>query len=116
MAEPIRDPKKLQMQVEQIQNVQRQMQVLGMQKQQVQMQIEELKLAKEALKDAGGDIYRAAGNLLIQTDKAKAKKEVDERIEVFEVRQKTIAKQEEKAKEMFESLRKEIEKGTAEAA
>jgi prefoldin beta subunit len=114
MAEPIRDPKKLQMQIDQIQNVQRQMQVLGVQKQQIQLQIEELKLAKDALKDADGEIYKAAGNLLIQTDKPKAKKEVDERIEVFEVRQKTVAKQEEKLREMFESLRKEIEKETAE--
>ncbi|PIT84251.1 prefoldin subunit beta [Candidatus Micrarchaeota archaeon CG10_big_fil_rev_8_21_14_0_10_45_29] len=112
MAEPIRDPKKLQAQVEEFQTLQRQAQVLGMQNQQMQMQIEELNLAQEALKDATGKVYAAIGNLLVETEKSKAKKDLTEKIEVFEVRKKALAKQETQIKEKLESLRKELEKAT----
>ncbi|MFH1306250.1 MAG: prefoldin subunit beta [Candidatus Micrarchaeota archaeon] len=115
MAESIRDPKKLRADVDEFQRLQRQMQMLGMQKQQMQMQIEEMKLAQEALKDAKGEIYKAVGNLLVEAEKGKTKKELEGRIETFEVRRGTIAKQEEKMREKLDSLRKELEKATAAA-
>jgi len=115
MAEPIRDPKKLQAQVEEFQALQRQSQVLGMQNQQVQMQIEELNLAQEALKEASGKIYAAIGNLLVETEKNKAKKDLAEKIEVFGVRQKTLSKQEAQIREKLETLRTELEKSVGQA-
>ncbi|MFA5108062.1 MAG: prefoldin subunit beta [Candidatus Micrarchaeia archaeon] len=112
MAEPIRDPKRLQSQVQEFQKMQRQMQILGIQRQQMQMQIEELTMAQEALKGAKGEVYQAVGNLLVPTDVAKAKKDIDEKLEIFDVRQKTIAKQEEQMKSKFDSLRSVLEKET----
>ena len=45
MAEPIRDPEKLQGQLEEFQNMQRQLQMYSMQRQQLSMQLEVMKMA-----------------------------------------------------------------------
>ena len=114
MAEPMRNPGKLQEQINEFQNLQRQLQMIAIQHQQVQMQIEELKGAKEALLEAKGDVYMAVGNLIIQSTKAEAQKDVEEKIEVFGVRNSTLAKQEEKMRTRLDELRGELEKATRE--
>ncbi len=114
MAEPIRDPKKLQAQLDEFQSTQRQLQMIGVQRQQLMLQVEELKMAQEALKDASGTVYKAIGNLLIETSKSGAGKDLAEKIETFEVRSGTLAKQEEKLRARSDSLRSELEKMTRE--
>ena len=113
MAEPIRDPQKLQSQVDDFQNLQRQLQMVSMQRQQVQMQIEEMKMASEELKTASGKVYRAIGNLLIETTVAGAKKEMTDKLETFEVRNTSLGKQEEKLRTRSEELRAYLEKALA---
>ncbi len=112
MAEPIRDPGKLQAQIDEFQNLQRQMQLVMMQHQQIQVALEELKAAKAELAVAKGEVFKAVGGLMIQTDVASAKKDVDEKLEVFTVREGTLAKQEEKLKGRLESLRADLETAT----
>ena len=114
MAEPIRDPKKLQQQLEEFQSLQRQLQFITVQRQQVAMQVEELKMAQEALKDASGTVYRAVGNLLVETTKSEANKDLSEKIETFGVRAGTMAQQEEKMRSRSDELREELEKATRE--
>ena len=115
MAEPLRDPKNIQAQVEQFQRSQRQFSLLASQRQQMLMQIEELKLAQEYLKDSkeGAGIYKAIGNLLVETGTKEAKKELADRIEVFELREKTLKKQEEAMHTQLEGMRKELEKAVS---
>jgi len=110
MAEPLRDPEKLQGQLEEFQNMQRQMQMYSMQRQQLSMQLEEMKMAQEALKDAPGKVFKAIGNLLIETTAAAAKKDLAEKIETYEVRAVSMAKQEEKARAKADELRASLEK------
>lgn len=88
----------------------------SMQRQQLSMQLEEMKMAQEALKEAPGKVYRAIGNLLIETTAAAAKKDLSEKIETYEVRAASMAKQEEKARAKAEELRIDLEKmvGSAE--
>ena len=115
MAEPLRDPKKLQAQVEEFQRTQRQLSILASQRQQMLMQIEEMKMAQEYLDDVKSDgaIYKAIGNLLVETDKKSAKKEVSERVDLFELREKTLKKQEDDIRARFDKMRAELEKATA---
>ncbi len=113
MAEPIRDPQKLQSQVDEFQNLQRQLQMVSMQRQQVSMQVEEMKMANEELKNASGKIYKAVGNLLIETSAAAAKKDLSEKIETFEVRAGSLGKQEDKLRAKSEELRSMLEKALA---
>lgn len=115
MTEPIRDPKKLQQEIIQFQDLQRKMQVYEAQSQQMQMQIEELKLAQDAVKSSSGKVYKAIGTMLVETKKDDAKKELVEKIEVMEVRLKTLKKQEDKTKEELDKLRGELEKMTAQS-
>ena len=115
MTEPLRDPKKLQAQVEEFQRTQRHLSILASQRQQMLMQVEEMKMAQEYLEGSkeGGVIYKAIGNLLVETDKKSAKKEVDERIGVFELRENTLKKQEDDVHQKLEKMRKELERATA---
>jgi len=115
MVEPLRDPKKLQAQVEQFQRMQRQVSLLASQRQQMLMQIEELKMAREYLDGSkeGAQIYKAVGNLLVETDKKGAGKEIVERMEVFEVREKALKKQENSSRQKLEGMRAELEKAVA---
>ncbi len=110
MVEPVRDPQALQAQLDDFQNMQRQLQMLSMQRQQVNLQMEEMKMAQEELGKAAGKVYKAAGNLLIETTASSAKKELTERIETFEVRTAALAKQEEKARAKSEEMRAALEK------
>ena len=110
MVEPLRNPEKLQSQLDDFQNLQRQAQMLAMQRQQVELQLEELNMAQEELAKASGKIYKAAGNLLIETTAVAAKKELAERIETMGVRAASLGKQEDKVKSRSEELRAELEK------
>jgi prefoldin beta subunit len=110
--EPIRDPKKLQEGIIQFQDLQRKVQVYEAQTQQMQMQIEELKMAQDAIKNSSGKVYKAIGTMLVETKRDDAKAELVEKVELLEVRLKTLKKQDEKTKEEIDNLRKELEKMT----
>lgn len=79
------------------------------------MQIEELKMAQEYLKGAKADaqIYKAIGNLMVQTNKKEADKEITNRIETFEVREKSMQKQEDTVRANLEKMRAELEKAAS---
>ncbi len=114
MVEPLRNPKDLQAEVEEFQKTYRQLSTIATQRQQVIMQIEELKQASDYLKKSKDDttIFKAVGNLLVQTQKKDANKEVDDRLELFELREKTMKKQEDSTREKLEDMRKKLEKAT----
>lgn len=114
MAEPIRDPRKVQDQLSEFQSLQRNLQMFGVQRQQAQMQLEETKAAQEEVKGASGLIYKAVGNLLVQTTREEAKKDLSERIETLGVRSATMEKQEQKMRTRADELRAQLEKAAKE--
>jgi prefoldin beta subunit len=80
------------------------------QKQQLQMQggalanaLEELEKTKEK------KVFKAVGNILIQTDVSSTKKEMQEKKESVELRVKTLQKQEDSLVNKLNKLKSEIE-------
>ncbi|MCX8163341.1 MAG: prefoldin subunit [Candidatus Micrarchaeota archaeon] len=114
MAEAIRDPLKLQAQVNEFQRLGQQLQILDAQEQQLNFLIDELKQAQEELKKSSGAIYKAAGHLLIEIDKKSATEEVIEKLELYQNRLKSLQKQRDSMKQKFNELRQTIESSIAE--
>jgi len=86
------------------------------QKQQLQMQSSALQQALDELaKTKEKRVYKAVGNILIQTDTPIVKKELEEKKESTDLRIKTLQKQEDSLVNKLNKLKSEIEskQGTA---
>ena len=64
--------------------------------------LEELEKTKEKR------VYKAVGNILIQEDTVKVKKELEEKLQMLKIRINSIEKQEAKIREKAEELQKEV--------
>ena len=87
-------------------------QLLGIsaQKQQLQIQSMTLKQALDELaKTKEKKVYKAVGNILIQSDTVKVKKELEEKKSSADLRLKTIQKQEDSLINKLNKLKSEIE-------
>ena len=103
-------PKNIQDKLAQFQGVQNQLQVLGSQKQQLVMQNMEVDNASEEVgKAGGGKIYKAAGSLLIETNKKDSEKYLKETKDTVDTRVKILEKQEKKLTDKFTELKGELE-------
>lgn len=105
----------LQNQIVQFQQLQQQLQAVSSQKIQMESQLKEIRKAIEELDKASGDIYRNVGSLMIKVDKKEAlKMELEESVEMLEVRIKSMDRQEknlcEKYSEMQTSIKTAMEK------
>ena len=114
MAEPIRDPKQMRAALDEYQSLQRQLQMVMIQRQQMEVQVEEMKNAQGELKGSSGGIYQLIGNLMIETNKEAAGKDLAEKIETMGVRTGTMQKQEDKVRAKLLELRRELEKASGE--
>lgn len=103
-------PENVQEQLNQFQQVQQQAQSIAIQKQNLTLQLNESKKALDELSktDDDAEVYKTAGPLLIKTTKAESEADLKDKIEMYEIRQKTIDKQEKritsKLKELQSSL------------
>ena len=80
------------------------------QKQQLQVQSMTLKQALEELgKTKEKKVYKAVGNILIQSDTSVVKKELSEKQKSVELRLKTVQKQEDSLINKLNKLKSEIE-------
>jgi len=85
---------------------------ISQQKQQLQVQSMALKQALEELeKTKEKRVYKAVGNILIQEDTAKAKKELEEKKTSTDLRLKTMQKQEDSLINRLNKLKSEFESG-----
>jgi prefoldin beta subunit len=83
---------------------------MAVQKQQLILQSSEVDNALEELGKAGkGKIYKAAGSLLIETNKAESDKFLKETKDTASARIQILEKQEKKLTERFNELKKELE-------
>lgn len=87
-------------------------QLLGISAQKQQMQIQSMTLKQaldELAKTKEKKVYKAVGNILIQSDTIKVKKELEEKKSSVDLRLKTIQKQEDSLINKLNKLKSEIE-------
>ena len=101
----------VQEQLNQFQQVQQQAQSIAMQKQTVSLQINEAKKALDEWSKTSEDqeVYKTAGPLLIKTTKDETESELKDNIEMLEIRQKTIEKQEKRISSRLEELQASLQ-------
>ena len=104
-------PKQLQDKLMQFQNLQGQMQMVAMQKQQLFLQAADTENAMKALEETkeGTKIYKAAGQLVVETNKTDTEKKLKEDKDLIDAKTKMIEKQEKKISEKLEELRTELQ-------
>ena len=110
-------PQNVQHQLAQFQQVQQQAQAISMQKQSVDLQLKETKKAVEELNkvEEDTDVYKTAGTLLIKVKKDEMTKELEEKIETLELREKTVKRQEDRIMKRLQDMQNSIQeamKGT----
>lgn len=93
--------------INQLQMLEYNMHQLSSQRQQFDSQLLEI---SSALNDLEGkeSAYKIVGNIMVKTDQATLKKELEEKKERLQVRIKTIEKQEASYKEKAEALQQEV--------
>jgi prefoldin beta subunit len=100
----------LQNQIAQLQQLQQQAQALAIQKSQITMMLKEMDGALEELEKVGDDsvIYRNVGEILIKSDKASVHSDLVEKKETFDLRLKTIDRQDERIQKRFQQLQEQV--------
>jgi prefoldin beta subunit len=104
-------PPQVQNLVAQLQQIQQQLQLVVTQKAQVEAMLEETKQAIEELQKTGDEatVYKAVGSILVKEEKGKVLQELTERKESYEIRIKTLERQEERLRERFAELQKKLQ-------
>lgn len=104
-------PQNVQHQIAQFQQMQQQAQAISMQKQTVDVQIRETEKALEELKKAeeDEDVYKTAGNLLIKVKKDDMVQELEEKLETLNLREKTVARQEERVMKKLQEMQTSLQ-------
>lgn len=99
----------LQNQIAQFQQTQQQLQAVSTQKAQMDAQRRELVRTLEELNASTGDVYKTAGALMIKVDNKDAlKADLEESIEMMEVRISSLERQENSLKDRFTALQETI--------
>lgn len=101
----------LRHQLAQFQQVQQQAQVLLSQRQQLELLLKETERALEELSKLSEDavVYKSVGTLLVRSEKVKMQKDLAEQKEMFDLRVKTIERQEERAVQRLREMRDKID-------
>lgn len=99
----------LQNQITQFQQTQQQLQAVSSQKAQMDTQKRELIRTLEELNKSTGDVYKSAGTLMIKvSDKDALKSEIEESIEMMDVRISSLERQENSLKDRYTALQEAI--------
>lgn len=104
---------KVQNQLSQFEQVRQQLQLLTTQRIQVESQVRELDNALGELNKTSKSsvVYKRVGSLFLKVDDKKdLKNDLSEQKETFDVRMKTLERQEKQLKERYTELQKEISK------
>lgn len=105
-------PKNVQEQLSQFQQLQQQAQLIATQKNTNDIQIQETQSAIDELKktDKDNDVFKTAGNLLIKVDYDEITEELEEKLETYKLRQKTMGRQEDRVMKKLQEMQASIEK------
>ena len=104
------DEKKIQ----EMQMLEQNLQNLFMQKQAFQMELSETEAALKEIENAGDEVFKVIGQLMIKTEKAKMSDELSNKKKLLEVRMTAFEKQEKVLTEKIEEIRAEVMKSTEE--
>lgn len=101
----------IQEQLNQFQQAQQQAQSIAMQKQNLTIQLNESKKALDELSKIADDedVYKTAGPLLIKTTKAQSEADLNDSIEMLQIREKTINKQEKRINDKLTELQASLQ-------
>lgn len=104
-------PPQVQNLVAQLQQVQQQLQMVITQKAQIEALLEETRQALNELQnvDDATPIYKTVGSILVKETKEKIIKELKEKSDSYDIRIKTLTRQEERLRERFAELQKKIQ-------
>ncbi|KZX12675.1 prefoldin subunit beta [Methanobrevibacter filiformis] len=104
-------PQNIQHQINQFQQLQQQAQAVTVQKQNVDIQIKETEVAIEELKktESGAEVFKTAGNILIKVDRDEINDELTEKLETLQLREKTMARQEERVLKKLQEMQTSIQ-------
>ena len=94
--------------IQEIQILEQNIQNIMLQKQAFQMELSETKAAKREVENAGDEVFKIIGQLMIKSDKSKIISELSNKERLLELRVKSLEKQETLLTEKIDSLRKEI--------
>lgn len=101
--------KDLEDKVNEFQVLQGQLQMIMSQRQQSRAQNDELNDALKKLENVTGKIYRFSGTLYLESTKEDAKKDIEEKLELIQVRDTAFSKQEDRLKKRLEELKNDIQ-------
>ena len=103
-------PPWLKEQISRLQQLQQNLQAIMMQKQQIELEIVETERALEELNktSTSDSIYKAAGPLLIKSEKDTIEKELGEKNELANTRVMVLGKQESRVKENLKEVENKI--------
>ena len=104
-------PQNIQHQLNQFQQLQQQAQAVTVQKQNVDIQIQETESALDELKktDANTEVFKTAGNILIKVPRDEVNGELEEKLETLKLREKTMARQEERVMKKLQEMQTSIQ-------
>ncbi len=104
-------PPQVQNLVAQLQQLQQQLQAVITQRAQVEALLRDTEQALQELEKIGEDapVYKAVGNILVREKKEDVVKELTEKKETYEIRIKTLQRQEEKLRERFAETQKKLQ-------
>lgn len=104
-------PQNVQHQLNQFQQLQQQAQAVAIQKQNVDIQLNETQTALDELKktEAGTEVFKTAGNLLIKVERDATLEELEDKLETLKLRQQTMSRQEERVMKKLEEMQATIQ-------
>ena len=94
--------------IQELQVLEHNHQAFLMQKQKMQLELNEVLNALDEVSNSKGEIYKVLGGIMMQADKEKTLKELEEKKKVLEMRISAIEKQEQIIDEKISAIKKEI--------
>lgn len=103
-------PPQVQNQIAQLQQLQAQLQATGRQRMQLEAMLRDSENALEELEKVGEEhvIYKSVGELMIKSRRDEVKEELAEKKETYELRIKTLERQEERLQKRQQQLQEQV--------
>lgn len=96
--------------IQEMQILEQNLQNIILQKQAFQMELSETEAALDAITNAGEEVFKIVGQLMVKSDKSKIQEELENKKKILELRTKTLDKQESSFTEKLSGLRDEFMK------
>ncbi|HJX51105.1 MAG TPA: prefoldin subunit beta [Candidatus Nanoarchaeia archaeon] len=96
--------------IQELQFLEQNIQNLIFQKQAFQLELSETDSALNEINNAGEEVFKIIGQLMIKTKKSKVKEELENKKKILEMRIKTIEKQESSFAKKIEEIQEQIVK------